>query len=78
LLIEKIEVPMLLYTLTKRFMDVQRNILNAFGIILFYKVMWWFDGQDVGVDLRRPIFNPPYQHIPFGVCIFIYKPYTCV
>jgi hypothetical protein len=28
-------------------MEVQGNILNSFGIILFYKMMWWFDGQDV-------------------------------
>jgi hypothetical protein len=32
---EKIEVEMLLYTLIKKFIEVQENILNAFGIILF-------------------------------------------
>jgi hypothetical protein len=36
---EKIEVQMLLYTLTKTFMEVQGYILNPFGIRLFYKVM---------------------------------------
>jgi hypothetical protein len=36
---KKIEVQMLLYTLAKQFMKVQRNVLNAFGIILFTK--WW-------------------------------------
>jgi len=41
---KKIEVQMLLYTLTKNFMEVQRNMLNAFGIILYYKVVGWFDG----------------------------------
>jgi hypothetical protein len=30
---------MLLYTLTKTFMEVQRNMLNAFGLKLFYKVV---------------------------------------
>jgi hypothetical protein len=41
---KKIEVEMLLYTLIKKFIEVQGNILNAFGIILFYKMVWWFDG----------------------------------
>jgi hypothetical protein len=41
---KKIEVQMLVYTLTKTFMEVQGNMLNAFGIILFYKVVGWFDG----------------------------------
>jgi hypothetical protein len=44
---KKMKIPMLLYILTKNFMEVQGNILNPFGIILFYKMMWWFDGQDV-------------------------------
>jgi len=74
----KIEVQMLLYTLTKKFMEVQGNMLNAFGIILFYKVMGWFDGQDIGVKPRRPRFNPLYQHILCGVCIFINIPCICV
>jgi len=42
---KKIEIQMLLYTLTKHFMKVQGNMLNcAFGIILFYKVVGWFNG----------------------------------
>jgi len=49
---------MLLYTLTKNFIEVQKNMLNAFGIILFRKVMWWFDGQNIGVQPRRLRFNP--------------------
>ncbi len=40
--------------------EVQGNMLNPFGIILLYKMVWWFDGQDISVDLRRPRFNPPY------------------
>jgi hypothetical protein len=63
---------MLLCTLTKKFIEVQRNMLNPFGIILFYKVVWWFDGQDIGVEANRPLFNPFYQHILCGVCIFIH------
>jgi hypothetical protein len=28
----------------KKIMEVQGNMLNAFGIMLFYKVIGWFDG----------------------------------
>jgi hypothetical protein len=28
----------------KKIMEVQGNMLNAFGITLFYKVIGWFDG----------------------------------
>ncbi len=31
--------------LTKNFIEMQGNMLYTFGIILFYKVVWWFDGQ---------------------------------
>jgi hypothetical protein len=76
---EKIEVQMFLYKLTKNFMNVQRNILNIFGIILFYKVLGWFDGQNIGVEPRRPRFNPFKRHILCGVCIFMYYTlYMCV
>jgi hypothetical protein len=57
---KKIEVQMLLYTLTKKFMEVQRNMLNAFDIILFYKVVGWSDGQNISVEPKRPRFNPIY------------------
>jgi hypothetical protein len=57
---KKIEVQMLLYTLTKKFMEVQGNMLNAFDIILFYKVVGWFDGQNISVEPKRPRFNPIY------------------
>jgi hypothetical protein len=63
---KKIEVQMLLYTLTKNFMEVQRYMLNPFGIILFYKVVEWFDGQNIGVEPRRLRFNSLYQHILCG------------
>jgi hypothetical protein len=46
-------------------------MLNAFGIILFYKMAWWFDGQDIGVEPMKPRFNPLYQHILCGICIFV-------
>ncbi len=59
-------------------MGIQRYMLNPFGIILFYKVMGWFDGQDIGVEPRRPRFNSLYQHILCEVCIFVYIPRTCV
>jgi len=66
------EIQMLLYMLTKNFMEVQGSMLNPFGIILFYKVIGWFDGQDIGVEPRRPRSNPFYQHILCGICIFVY------
>jgi hypothetical protein len=34
----------------KIFMEIQRIMSNAFGIILFYKVVGWFDGQNNGVE----------------------------
>jgi hypothetical protein len=75
---KKIEVQMLLYTLTKKFMEVQRYMLNPFRIILFHKVVGWFDCQDISVEQRRPRFNSLYQHIICGACIFVYIPYTYV
>jgi hypothetical protein len=75
---KKIEIQMLLYTLTKKFMEVQGNMLNPFGIILFYKVMGWVDGQDISVEPSRPRVNPFYQHILCGVCIFINISCICV
>ncbi len=50
---------MLLYTLTTKFIEIQINMFYPFNIILFYKVLWWFDGQDIGVEQKRPQFNPP-------------------
>jgi hypothetical protein len=58
LFMKKIEIQMLLYTLMKKFIKIQGNVLNAFDIILFYKVVWWFDGQKIGVEPRIPGFNP--------------------
>jgi hypothetical protein len=58
-------------------MEVQGKVLNAFGIILFYKVMGWFHGQDIGVKPKRSRFNSFYQHILCEVCIFVYIPCTC-
>jgi hypothetical protein len=76
---KNIEVKMLLYTLIKKFIEIQGNILNAFGIILFYKMVWWFDGQNIGVEPRKPKLNPLYQHILCEICIFVYIPlYMCV
>jgi hypothetical protein len=63
---------MLLYTLTKGSIEVQGNMLNPYDIISLYKMIWWFDGQDISVELKRPRFNPLYQHILCGVCIFVY------
>jgi len=51
---------MLLYTLTKKFMKAQGNMLDAFCIILFNKMVGWFDGQNIGVKPRKPMFNTFY------------------
>jgi hypothetical protein len=59
-------------------MKVQGNMLNAFGTILLYKMVGWFDDQNIGVEQRRSRFNPLHQNILCGVCIFIYIPYACV
>jgi hypothetical protein len=55
-------------------MEVQGNMLNPFGIILFYKMMGWADGQDINVEPRRPRVNPFYQNILCGICIVINIP----
>jgi hypothetical protein len=59
-------------------MEVFKNLLNVVGIIVFYKVMGWFDGQDISMEPKRPRINPLYQHILCGVCIFLYIPCTCL
>ncbi len=66
--------------LTKHFIEIQGNMLNAFGIILFYKVVWWFDSHNISLEKKRLRFNAPYQYILRGVCIFVYMPctYMCV
>jgi len=55
---KKNQIQMLLHTLTKNVMKVQGYILNPFDIILFYKVVGWFDGQNIGVEPMKPRFNP--------------------
>jgi hypothetical protein len=35
-------------------------MLNAFDIIYIFKMMEWFDGQDIGVEPGRPRVNPFY------------------
>jgi len=75
---QNIEIKMLFYTLTKDFTEVQGNMLNVFDILLFCKVVGWFDGQDIGVELKKQRFNPLYQYILCGVCIFVYVFCTCV
>jgi hypothetical protein len=41
-------------------MEVQGNMLNPISIILFYNVVGWFDGQNIGFEPRRPRVNPLY------------------
>jgi len=51
LLMKKIEVQILLYTLTKKSMEIKENMLNPIDIMSLYKVVGWFDGQNIGVKL---------------------------
>jgi hypothetical protein len=74
---KKIEIEMLLYTLTKQFMEVQGYMLNPFGIIFIYKVVGWFDGQDIGVKPRKPKF-PLLTYIMWTMYICVYTLYMCV
>ncbi len=64
--------------MTKKFIEVQITMLTAFSIILFYKVMW-FDGQDIGVEQRKPMFNPPFTNIYYvkNVYLHIYLVHVC-
>jgi hypothetical protein len=41
-------------------------MLNAFGIILFYKVVWWFDGQNINVEpnIYLFIYLHNYTYLP--------------
>jgi hypothetical protein len=48
---KKFEVQILLYTLTKKSMEIQENMLNPIDIMSFYKVVGWFDGQNISVKL---------------------------
>jgi hypothetical protein len=77
---KNIEVQMLIYTLTKKIIEVQGNMLNPFGTILSYKmVMWWFDGQDIGVEPRRPWDSIPFTNIYYVeyVYLYIYLVHVC-
>jgi len=70
---KKIEVQMLLYTLAKKkIIEIEGNILNAFGIILFYRVVWWFDGQNINVDPRRPFDAIPLINIYYVEYVYLY------
>jgi len=77
---EKINVQMLLYTLTKKFIEVQKNMLKCIWYhIVLQNGVWWFDGQYIDMELRTPKLNPPYQHILCEICIIIvYIFCTCV
>ncbi len=69
---------MLLYTLIKKFIEVQRKMLNPFGIIFFYKVVWWFDGQDIdqcGTNETK-VQSPFATYVMWS--IYIYTLYICL
>jgi hypothetical protein len=74
---KKIEVQMLLHTLTKKFIEVKGNMFNAFGIILFYKVIWWFYSQDIETKETK-VQSPLPTCIMWSMYIHIYTLYMCV
>jgi hypothetical protein len=66
-------------------MVVQENMLNIFGIILFYKVMGWIKGQDIGIGPRHwhgaketKVQSPLPTYIMWSMHIHIYTLYMCV
>jgi hypothetical protein len=53
-------------------------MFNAFGIILFYKMVCWFDGQDIGVEQKRPMVNPlTNKYYVKYVYLYIYLVHMC-
>jgi hypothetical protein len=70
---KNIEIQMLLYTLTNKLMVVQENMLNIFGIILFYKVMGWINGQDIGIE---PKSQGDQGSIPFTNIYYVEYVYS--
>jgi len=70
---------MSLYTLIKNFIEIQGNMLNPFGNILFYKVMWWFDGQDIWCGTKETkVQSPLPTYVIWNMYIHIYTLYMCV
>jgi hypothetical protein len=47
-------------------------MLNAFGIILFYNVVWWFDGQNINVDPRKPLSSTHFTNIYYVKYVYSY------
>jgi hypothetical protein len=68
---KKIEVQMLLYTLTKNFMEDQKYMLNPFGVILFYKVVGWFDGRNI-VWNQVDQGSIPFTNIYYVEYVYLY------
>jgi hypothetical protein len=59
-------------------MEVQGYVLNPFGIILFYKVVGWFDGQDIGVEPKTKVQFPLPTYTMWSLYICIYVLYMCI
>jgi hypothetical protein len=57
---------MLLYTLTKKFIENSKIHVKSiwYHIVLQSR---WFDGQNIGVEPRKPTFNSLYQHMLCGI-----------
>jgi hypothetical protein len=44
----------------KKIHGSSKKDVKCIWYILFYKVVGWFDGKDIGVKPRRPSFNALY------------------
>jgi len=75
---EKIEIEMLLYTLTKKFIEIQGKMLNAFVIICFTKWCGLMTKTLYQCEANETKVQSPLPNILCGICIFVYIPCTYV
>jgi len=54
-----------------------KKMLNEFGIIMFYKVVWWFDNQDIGVKAKTKVWSFLLTYIMWSMYIRRSTLYMC-
>jgi hypothetical protein len=47
-------------------------MLNPFGIILIYKMLGWFDGQDIGVEPNTKVQFPLPTYTIYVEYVYLY------
>ncbi len=55
----------------------RKHVKCAFGIILFYKMVQWFDGQNIGVEPRNQSSIPFTKYYVEYVYLYIYLVHMC-